>query len=75
MCLAVPLKLESIDGKNGIGEFDGARRRVRLDFVPYANRGDYVMVHAGFAMEVIAPRQAEEDRAAFLELEQMLKET
>ena len=68
MCLAVPLKLESTDGKNGIGEFDGVRRRVRLDFVPNAAPGDYVLVHAGFAIETVAPKQAEEDREAFQEV-------
>ena len=68
MCLAVPLRLESIDGKNGIGEFDGVRRKVRLDFVPAARIDDYVMVHAGFAIEIIEKQQAEDDRQAFREV-------
>lgn len=68
MCLAVPLKIEDIMGAEGIGEFDGLRRKVRLDFVPGAKRGDYVLVHAGFAIEVLDEKQAEEDRQAYREV-------
>lgn len=68
MCLAVPLKLISIDGTSGVGEFDGVRRRVELTFVPQARPGDYVIVHAGFAMEIMNAEQAENDRDAFREV-------
>ena len=68
MCLAVPLKLISIDGTSGVGEFDGVRRRVELTFVPQAKMGDYVIVHAGFAMEIMNVEQAENDREAFREV-------
>ena len=68
MCLAVPLKLISIDGTSGVGEFDGVRRRVELTFVPQAKTGDYVIVHAGFAMEIMNEEQAENDREAFREV-------
>ncbi|MBP3655576.1 MAG: HypC/HybG/HupF family hydrogenase formation chaperone [Clostridia bacterium] len=68
MCLAVPLKLISVDGRQGVGEFDGVRRSVRLDFVPKAAVGDYVIVHAGFAIETMKPEQAEADRQAFREV-------
>lgn len=73
MCLAVPLKLVEKNGKNGMGEFDGAMRKVRLDFVPKADLGDYVLVHAGFAIETIAPQQAEADRKAYKEVMDALK--
>ena len=68
MCLAVPLKLISIDGTSGVGEFDGVRRSVELTFVPQAKMGDYVIVHAGFAMEIMNEEQAENDREAFREV-------
>lgn len=68
MCLAVPLRLISIDGTSGVGEFDGVRRRVELTFVPQAKTGDYVIVHAGFAMEIMNEEQAENDREAFREV-------
>lgn len=68
MCLAVPLKIEEIIGAEGIGEFDGLRRKIRLDFVPGAKKGDYVLVHAGFAIEVMEAEQAREDRQAYREV-------
>lgn len=68
MCLAVPFQIEDILGVEGVGEFDGLRRRIRLDFVPKAKPGDYVLVHAGFAIEVLDPKQAEEDREAYREV-------
>ena len=73
MCLAVPLKLISIDGQTGVGEFDGVRRKVQLTFVPKAQVGDYVIVHAGFAMEIMDAQQAELDREAFREVTRALE--
>ena len=58
MCLAVPFKIEEINDKDGTCEFDGVRRKVRLDFVPKAKVGDYVIVHAGFAIETIKEDEA-----------------
>jgi len=72
MCLAVPLKLISIDGQTGMGEFDGVRRKVQLTFVPQAKVGDYVIVHAGFAMEIMDEEQAKLDREAFREVARAL---
>ena len=73
MCLAVPLKLIAIDGQTGVGEFDGVRRKVQLTFVPKAQVGDYVIVHAGFAMEIMDEEQAELDREAFREVTRALE--
>ena len=73
MCLAVPLKLIAIDGTSGVGEFDGVRRKVQLTFVPKAKVGDYVIVHAGFAMEIMDEEQAELDREAFREVTRALE--
>ena len=73
MCLAVPLKLIAIDGQTGVGEFDGVRRKVQLTFVPQAKVGDYVLVHAGFAMEIMDEEQAELDREAFREVTRALE--
>ena len=72
MCLAVPLRLISVDGAWGVGEFDGVRRKVQLTFVPHAKVGDYVIVHAGFAIEIMNEEQAELDREAFREVNRAL---
>ena len=58
MCLAVPLRLMEIHDKEGIAEAGGMRRSVRLDFIRNPQVGDYVLVHAGFAMERLSEEQA-----------------
>lgn len=73
MCLAVPLRLIEINGAVGVGEFDGVRRKVQLTFVPNAKVGDYVIVHAGFAVEIMDEEQAELDREAFREVTRALE--
>ena len=65
MCLAVPLKLIEIDGKNAVGESMGMQRKLRVDFIPEPKIGDYVIVHAGFAIERLPEEQALEDIAAW----------
>ena len=72
MCLAVPLKLIEINGKDAVGESLGMRRSLRLDFIPEPKLGDYVIVHAGFAIERLPERQALEDLEAWEELRDVL---
>ena len=72
MCLAIPLKLLEIHGADAIGEAGGMKRAVRVDFLPNARVGDYVMVHAGFAIEKVDEEQARLDREAWEELENAL---
>ena len=72
MCLAVPLKLIEINGNDAIGEAMGMRRKLRVDLIPDAKIGDYVMVHAGFAIERLAEEQALEDLETWEELQHAL---
>lgn len=74
MCLAVPLKIIEIDGKNAVGERFGMCRSVRLDFTPAAGPGDYIIAHAGFAIEILPADQAEASLAAIREVEDALEE-
>ncbi len=65
MCLAVPGKIIDIQGtdpllKMGRVSFSGVLREVSLAYVPEAKEGDYVIVHAGFALSLL-------DEAAALE--------
>ena len=72
MCLAVPLKLIEIDGKNAVGESRGMQRKLRVDFIPEPKIGDYVIVHAGFAIERMPEKQALEDIGAWEEVRDVL---
>ena len=72
MCLAVPLKIVEIDGLNGVGEVVGLRRRMRLDFIKEPRVGEYVIVHAGFAIEGPSEEQAKADIAEWNEVRDAL---
>jgi len=51
MCLAVPMKVVSIDNDMAIAEIDGVRREASLMMLGEdTNVGDYVLIHAGFAI-------------------------
>ncbi len=65
MCLAIPLKIISVDGNTAIGEAMGMQREMRVDFIPDPRPGDYVIVHAGFAIERLPEQQAMEDLEAW----------
>lgn len=73
MCLAVPLKLIEINGKTAIGEAMGMTRQLRVDFIKDPQVGDYVMVHAGFAIERLPEGQALADLEAWEEMEAALE--
>jgi len=51
MCLAIPGKVLSIDGTTARVDFHGVVREADVSLVPDATEGDFVLVHAGFAIE------------------------
>ena len=61
MCLAIPaLIVESSADRSAMVDMLGVRRKVALDLTPQAVIGDYVLVHAGFAIQVVSAEEAEE---------------
>ena len=58
MCLAVPAKV--IEKKDMVAtvEVEGIRRDISLMLLPEANEGDYILMHAGFAIQVIDEEEA-----------------
>lgn len=63
MCLAVPGKITSISGDEPLArtarvDFGGILKEVSLAFVPEAEPGDYVIVHAGFALSRVDEEEA-----------------
>ena len=68
MCLAVPMKIiEAGADQTGVAELDGSRHEVNLSFVD-AKVGDYVIIHAGFAIEKLDEAEANERIKLFDEL-------
>lgn len=61
MCLAIPAKVTS-KAENNMAAVDimGVTRHVSLDLVPEADVGDFVLVHAGFAIQIVDEEFAEE---------------
>ena len=59
MCLAVPGKILSIEGKDADVDFGGITRKVNVSLVK-ADVGEYVIIHAGFAIQVVDREEAEE---------------
>jgi len=63
MCLAVPMCLEGVEGPQGTVRSGGVRLQVRLDLLPEAAPGDWVLVHAGYAIAVLDEAEAAETLA------------
>ena len=61
MCLAIPGKIKSVDKKNNtaVVDFNGIEREINVSLVD-VKKGDYVIVHAGFAIEKLTSRDAKE---------------
>ena len=60
MCLAVPTKLIEVHGSKGKVELSGTVREVGLQLIDEPAVGDYVLVHAGFAIQKVNQEEAEE---------------
>jgi hydrogenase expression/formation protein HypC len=58
MCLAIPMKLVARAGEDGTAEISGVTRKVRLDLLPDAVIGDYLIVHAGYAIQRLDEEEA-----------------
>ena len=67
MCLAVPAEVKSIEGTTAKVDFGGVMREVNVSLVT-AQVGDYVIVHAGYAIEVLDREEAEKTLQLFREL-------
>jgi len=68
MCMAVPMKLIEKNGDEGRCDVNGVIRETRLDMVPEAVPGDFLLVHAGFAIEIVSPEEAQKTLELFDEL-------
>ncbi len=60
MCLAIPAKLVEVRGDEGVIEIGGSRKTVMLTLVANARAGQYVLLHAGYAIEIIDEAEARE---------------
>ena len=60
MCLAIPALIKIIEDKEAEAEVGGITRRISLWLTPEAKVGDYVLVHTGYAINILDQKEAEE---------------
>ena len=60
MCLGIPMKIKRLDGEFAKVETGRLLRTVNIQMLPGVRVGDYVVVHAGFAIQKLDPDKAEE---------------
>ena len=77
MCLAIPMKVLEVKGEEGdflnpplaVVEASGLKKEVRLDIVDrFPSEGDFLIVHAGFAIHTLSEAEAEESLKALKEM-------
>jgi len=60
MCIAIPALIKSIEDKEAEVEIGGVTRRISLWLTPEAEVGDYVLLHTGYAINILDQEEAEE---------------
>ena len=68
MCLATALQVIELDGSTALCDSCGVRRKIRVDLIPDVKVGDYVLAHAGFAIERLDEESALANRDAVQEV-------
>ena len=71
MCLAIPALVTSIDGYQAEVDIDGVSRRVSIQLTPDVKTGDYVLLHTGYAINVIGEDEAKETLQLLKELSEV----
>jgi hydrogenase expression/formation protein HypC len=74
VCLAIPALIKSIDGKEAEAEIGGISRRISLWLTPDARVGDYVLLHSGYAINILDQEQAEETLELLREIAEFAEE-
>lgn len=79
MCLGIPGKITEIYQKENLTmgkvDFGGVTREACLAYVPEATIGDYTLIHAGFALNLISEEQAQETLALIREISNLDEQT
>jgi hydrogenase expression/formation protein HypC len=68
MCLAIPVRIAELKGDMAVGEVGGIEREISVMMTPGVKVGDYAVVHAGFALQVVDQQEAEENLRILTEM-------
>lgn len=69
MCVAVPAKVKIIKNSTALVAYMGMEREVDISLVPNLKEGDFVIIHAGFAIQVLDAAEAKKTLELFKEIE------
>jgi hydrogenase expression/formation protein HypC len=68
MCVALPMKLTKLEGTSGVAEMEGLEVNINTMLLPDAKEGDYVIVHAGFAIQLLDEEEAQKSIELFRQI-------
>jgi hydrogenase expression/formation protein HypC len=74
MCLAIPALVKSIEGSEAEVEIGGVSRRASIMLTPEAKVGDYVLLHTGYAINVIDEEEAQKTLELFREIAESVED-
>ena len=73
MCLAIPGKIIKIEGDSAIVDYDGIQKEANISLIE-CSLGEYVLVHVGFAIQVIDEESARQTYSLLDEIDKRLEE-
>jgi len=71
MCLAIPALVKSINGYQAEADIDGVTRQVSIQLTPEVKVGDYILLHTGYAINIIDEDEARETLELLRELSEV----
>jgi hydrogenase expression/formation protein HypC len=74
MCLAIPALVKSIEGSEAEVEIGGVSRRASIMLTPEVKVGDYVLLHTGYAINVIDEEEAQRTLELFREIAESVED-
>ena len=74
MCLAVPAKVKNVEKKEALVDFGGVQKTISLGILYGVKKGDYVLIHAGFAIGKVDKLEAEDTLKALGELKRVIED-
>ena len=75
MCLAIPVLIQEIEGSEAVVEIGGIKRKISLVLAPETKVGQYVLIHAGYAIGVLDEEEAQETLKLLEEMAAFADET
>lgn len=71
MCLAIPMKIVDINGNEAIVTAGGLRKKADISLISGVKTGDYILIHAGFAIEKVKVAEAKKTLDALKDIDEV----